>query len=138
MKKQNLPSTALTAKALYFLLGIFVIVNGVPTVAHAQGGDPGATVKFIGTDNNQLQFDVAYENKQSAAFSLQISDEQGTVLYKGKFKEKQFSRKFAFNKAEIGDSKLFFTITNQRSRQSQTFEIATQTRIVEDVVITRL
>jgi len=67
-----------------------------------------------------------------------IKDEDGNVLYADRFKDKKLTKKFKVNTAEYGDVRLTFVISTEKERTSQVFQVNTNTRVIDDVVVTNL
>jgi len=136
MKNQQESKATVFFKVL-FIFAILVTGMFLSTTAGAQDKIPEAAVRYLGTVNGQLQFSLTYEGVQAGPVALQIRNEEGSILYKDTFRKKDFQKHFGFTNTESGSFRLFFTLTHLDSRQSQTFEVHTTTRIIEDVVIKR-
>lgn len=100
--------------------------------------EPFVAVKYIGAVENKAQFQVDVVNDNDEAYLLAIQAQDGTVLYKEKIAKKIFTKKFEWNNEESSSPKLVFTVTGERSKKSQVFEVNTQVRTVQDVVINKL
>jgi len=122
---------------------LFVLFLSLSTTAlFAANGDSNtekpAAVKYMGTINDQIVFQLNYDNNEGQSFYVTVKDADGVILYNGKFNDKNFSKQFRFYKSELGNADLLFTLTAQNEKQSQTFKVATTSRIVEEVVVTKL
>jgi hypothetical protein len=95
-------------------------------------------IKYIGTVQNKLVFQVDLQGTPDNAMFVSIKDDEGYVLFTEKIKNNKFSRKFAFDKEEFEGKKLSFVIYDTSATTAQTFEVSRNLRFVEDVVITRL
>ncbi|MFL5741144.1 MAG: hypothetical protein ACJ75B_13055 [Flavisolibacter sp.] len=113
---------------------------GVSPLVHAADGTKApassVAVTYVGSIENQPVFQIDYDNKDEAVFVLTIKDSDGNTLYVEKSKDKKFSKKFRYD----GDEhvKLTFIIATPTERLSQSFEVNTNTRVVQDVVVTKL
>ncbi len=140
MKKQIISNTA--KKMILFVTAVsFTIFSFIPSIANAQERvviAPPVFIKYIGNNENQPVFQIDFDNKNEETFNLTIRDEQGTVLYGEKIKDKKFSKKFKYQGENTDNVKLTFTLTNEKDKQSQVYEVNTTSRIVQDVVVTRL
>jgi len=122
-----------------FTLGV-VMFTGVATSAHAQAKyastiEKNAEVKYIGNAEDQVVFNVSYNNPNSNKFVVTVLDEDGTKLFQSVYSDKKFDKRFKLPQSE--KTKLTFEIRNNREIElRQTFEI--NTRIVEDVVVTKI
>ena len=122
-----------------FTLGV-VMFTGVATTAHAQAKygtkkKKNAEVKYIGSADDQVMFNVSYNNPTNNKFVVTVLDEDGTKLFQSVYNDKKFDKRFKLPKTD--KTKLTFEIRNNREIElKQTFEI--NTRIVEDVVVTKI
>ena len=122
-----------------FTLGV-VMFTGVATTAHAQAKyastiEKNAEVKYIGSADDQVMFNVSYNNPTNNKFVVTVLDEDGTKLFQSVYNDKKFDKRFKLPKTD--KTKLTFEIRNNREIElKQTFEI--NTRIVEDVVVTKI
>ena len=143
MKKQITRNTSKLARNLFvpaLFLGV-LFAELVPAEAHGQTiveNSSKPVVKYLGTENNQLAFQVDFDNTTDRSFNISIKDEDGNLMYADRFKEKKFSKKFLVNPSEYGTMKLTFVVTTLNDRQSQVFNINTNSRVVDDVVVTKL
>ncbi len=130
-------SMALRSKFTAFL---FLFLASAPFVAPAQNYDlvKPEVVKYIGVVDNQFVFQLNYDNAAGEVFTVTVRDEVGNLLYSGKFSDKKFSKQFRMDKTELGNANLSFTLTTQNEKQSQVFKVATTSRVVDVVVITKL
>lgn len=96
------------------------------------------SIEYVGKVNDQLVFQVDYDNPTNEVVNLLIKDQDGNVLYNDRFKEKKLTKKFRVNTAEYGDARLTFVISTEKERSSQVFQVNTNTRVIDDVVVTNL
>ena len=95
-----------------------------------------ATVKHIGNPSGTMVFQVQYENLAGEKFALIIKDNDGAVLFQDVYIDKNFDKKFQLPKGDA--DKLKFIIKGIRNNNVQTFEVNTQTRLVEEIVVKRV
>ncbi|HTN08051.1 hypothetical protein [Agriterribacter sp.] len=95
-----------------------------------------ANIQYLGSQNQSLMFTVTYNNINAARFFVTIKDENGETLFQGAFTDSKFNKKFILPKTEA--SRLIFIISDKKNRHSETFEVNTQTRMVEDVMVRKL
>ena len=130
-------SKALRSK---FAAVLFLLLTATPFLAPAQNNDlvKPEIVKYVGVIDNQFVFQFNYDNAAGEAFTITVRDEVGNLLYSGKFNDKKFSKQFRMDKTELGNSNLSFILTSQNDKQSQVFKVSTVSRVVDDVVVTKL
>lgn len=131
-------SQLLSNKALPLFV-LLVSLNVLPLLAISQGNnEKPAMVKYMGTVNDQVVFQLSYDNNEGEPFFLTVKDADGNILYTAKYSDKNFSKQFRFDKDEFTSDGVSFTVTPQNEKASQTFKVATNSRVVENVVVTKL
>jgi len=93
-----------------------------------------AEVKYVGNTNGEFFFNVLYSNETGSRFSVAILDGQGYQLYSGVYSVKNFDKNFKLADPE-SFGKLVFVIRNLGDNSVQRFEVDTNSRLVEDVVV---
>lgn len=97
----------------------------------------GAEITYLGIQNDeQVVFQVEYENTSGETFYVSISNNEGSILYRRSFKDSKFSKKFLFNKEEVVNTNLVFTLKTGNDTQIESFQVITQ--VVENTVVTKL
>jgi len=101
------------------------------------GSASSAEVKYIGSTEGDPMFNVLYTNSTGARFSVKVLDNEGHQLFQGVYTDKKFDKKFKVADA-ANYSKLIFVIRNFQDNSVQSFEINSNTRMVEDVEVTEV
>jgi hypothetical protein len=91
-------------------------------------------VKYLGSMDDGVLFNVKYNNQTASPFTLIVSDASGEVLYEQIYTDKQFDKKFLLSRAY---DKMSFVIRNDKDKRNQTFAINITTKLVEDVYVRR-
>ena len=128
------------ASNLFGKILISLIIIGASVLStNAQFNSPNepnektAVINYLGYQDQMLLFHVQYDNSNAAKFFITIRQEDGTTIFQDAFSDKKFERKF---KIPIQESrKLTFTISDRKSNYTQAFEIHSNTRVVEDVLV---
>src|SRR5205085_5140619 len=94
--------------------------------------------KHLGNTGGKRVFQVDFENASQESVNITIRDQDGTILYVEKFKDRRFSKKFKFDKPDFEQAKLKFTVSGNSGVQSEEFGINSSIRTVQDVVVTKL
>ena len=102
-----------------------------------RGSASTAEVKYIGTQDGSPLFNVTYMNSGGARFSLKVMDADGTQLFQEVYTDKKFDKKFKIAEPQEY-SKLIFIVRNLEDNSEQTFEINSNTRMIEDVEVKEL
>lgn len=143
MKTQLMYAATTVRKYRTGLLLSTLLITGVPsglrsqTYAAATTPAPQtATVKHLGNDHSNMLFQVKVTNASGDKFFVTIRDQDGSILFQNAYSEKQFEKKFLLPK--LDNERLIFTIKRAKSREEQTFEINTSSRVVEEIVVKRV
>lgn len=113
---------------------LFVTVLANPTTT--DNNKEKVEVKYTGYFNNELSFNVKFNNPTGNSFLLIVLDENGESLYKHSYSDKNFSKRFVLSKDET--SKLTFLILqNGKESFKEKFEVNINTREIEDVIVTK-
>jgi hypothetical protein len=96
-----------------------------------------AMVRYLGTQDDMLIFNVAYDNPKGNKFLVAIKDQDGNQLYRNIFSDKVFYKQFKLPKTE--KDKVIFVIRNgQDVPIVKTFAVNVDSRFVQDVAIKKL
>jgi|SRR5687767_2412642 len=95
-----------------------------------------AVVTYVTGGNESLFFDVKVDNAEGEKFTIVVRDDNATTLYRGTFSDKNFKKRFVLPKTE--SSKLTFHIKGESGFKSESFEINTNSRIVEEVIVRKV
>lgn len=141
MKKQmmrvvsaNLASKFFKASAVALMLTV-----SAPAIYAAGNPDPGvknAVINHLATTGDNLLFEVKVANESGEKFTLVIKDNTGTTIYRGVYSDKNFAKKFQFPKGE--NDKVVFIVKSASGNKTESFEINSNTRLVEEVIVKRV
>ena len=107
------------------------------SVASGDGQNEQATVKYLGTQEDMIVFNVSYSNPQGAKFQLTIKDQDGSSLYVGIYNDKSFYKQFRLPKTDK-DRVLFVFHNAHDADVVKTFEVNVNSRFVHEVAIKKL
>ncbi len=96
-----------------------------------------ASVKFTGSSDNALYFDVTLANPNADKFIITITTKDGDVLFTKDYSDKNFDKKFKLVKSD-DISSYNFTITSGNKSLEQTFSVNASIKTVDNVVVTKL
>ncbi len=97
----------------------------------------GASIKYLGSEDEMLLFNVSYTNPQGSKFIVSVKDQDGTVLYQNQFKEKTFYKQFRLPKSDR--DRIVFILHNGRDADVvKTFEVNVNSRFVQEVAVKKL
>jgi hypothetical protein len=129
--------------ALSFKLILGTIFVMAFATAHAQsaatgdGQNENATVKYLGTQEDMVVFNVSYPNPDGSKFQLIVKDQDGSQLYQNTFNDKSFFKQFMLPKAD--KDRIVFVFRNGRDADIvKTFEVSVNSRYVREVAVKKL
>ena len=98
------------------------------------------SVQFAGSATNALLFDVKINNAAGEKFTLVIKNSDGDVLFSKAYDDKAFNKKIKILKDETSSAGTDFTfsIVSPNKDVANTFQVNATTKVVDDVVITKL
>lgn len=93
-------------------------------------------VNYTGFFNNDLAFNVKFDNPNGNNVTLTVINEDGENLFKSNFSDKKFEKKFVLLK-DADVYKLTFLFQSGKEVYKESFDINVTTREVSDVVVKR-
>lgn len=100
--------------------------------------EPFVAIKYIGTDADKAQFQVDLINDGDQAYLFAIQETDGTVLYRERVTKNIFTKRFDWIKGDINTTAIKITVTGEKSKKTQVYEVNTTTRTVQELVINKL
>lgn len=96
------------------------------------------TVKYLGTIDNQPVVRIEFDNLENASCYLMIKDEDGNILYSDNFRDQKFGKSFQLQRPDLDKARYSFVLTSSKQKITQSFEVSTNVRTIQDVVVTKL
>lgn len=122
------------------LFAIAIAVITVPASAHSflsvEPSEKSADIKYLGSEDQALVFNVTYNNASASRFFVTIKDENGATIFQNVYTDGKFNKNFILRRTDAG--KVYFIISDKKNRYMESFEISTETRVVENVVVKRI
>lgn len=110
--------------------------------AFANGGggkEVPVELKYMGNIKSQHLFMLNVTgNEKHDEFTIVIRDEFGNQVYRENVKAEKFSKKFLFNTDEFSNASLEFEVFSKKAGKSVVYEINSNTRSVEEVVVNEI
>ncbi len=136
MKSQVMSFFGKLSLGITFLL-ILSTAKAQSTASNAGATDNAGTVKYLGTQDDMLFFDVAYTNPTGGKFLITIKDQDGTQLYQNIFSEKTIYKQFRLPKSE--KDRIVFSIRDFRGADIvKAFDININSRIIHEVAVRKV
>ena len=113
--------------------------SAAPAALANHSKDLPVELKFIGSINNQtiFQLNISGDDMHND-FTIIIRDELNNTIYRENIKADTFSKKFLFNKDELGDDTLQFEVFCRQTNQSVLYKINRQYRTTDELVVSEL
>jgi hypothetical protein len=119
---------------------IFVMALATARAQSAAAGDGQneiAMVKYLGTQEDMIVFNVSYPNPEGSKFQLIVKDQDGSQIYQNSFNDKSFFKQFMLPKAD--KDRIVFVFRNGRDADIvKTFEVSVNSRYVREVAVKKL
>lgn len=124
-------------KVLFFTAVLALFTVGTVLTANAQDGNNPVAIKYLGAVGQQPIFQVEFDNLQEEELLVTLKDSDGNTMYSERFKDKKFAKRFQLERAD-DDLRVTLIITNKKDRFTQQYQINRNTRVVEDVTVTKV
>lgn len=118
------------AQASYHVTHVDSAINTVTNKAEK------VLVKYIGSNDDGVFFNVKYNNEKSENFNIVIKDQSGEELYSGTFDDKNFDKKFLLPKDNDANY-ITIALTSRKENFVQTYNVSIKTAMVQDVVVSK-
>lgn len=96
-----------------------------------------AQVKAVLSRGRAPVFAVRLLNQEGTRFSVTVKDHHGTTLFQEVYSDRLFDRAFIFEDL-APEGRLTFTFRSLKDGVAQTFEVSSQTRTVQEVVVNKV
>ena len=141
MKTQLMRIINTKAFSKFIKASAFSLVLLSATSIHAQAIETSeklptnAVVTYLGKNDDMMLVQVQFDNTTGEKFNITVKDADGSTLYTQVFNDKKFDKNFRVPLVE--NDKITFVIRNISDKTSETFEVNSNTRTIEDVVVVK-
>jgi hypothetical protein len=118
------------------LLSVAVSSYATPDRGNKDDNAGNAQITYVSSNAGTLSFDVKVDNLSGQKFLIVVKDETGSTLYRKNYTDKTFKKIFVLPKGDA--SRLTFYVKSDSGNTSESFVIDSNTRLVEEVVVTRV
>lgn len=94
-----------------------------------------ATVSCLKLEEGQVYFNVKFENADGGRFDILVNDVTGDNLYHAAFSGKNFNRVF---RAPVENGKLVIIIRDAKDKISHKFELSTESKMVQQILVKKM
>ena len=126
-------------KAIAVVATALVVIVSNPLASKANGGgtkasinDAQVSVKYVGTDDNHVVFQVQFDNPTGEKFALIIKNDNGDVVYHQQFNGTHFAKNVYFENtdSEIEPTFIIRNANNEVVRQFHVVKTVTENTTV--------
>jgi hypothetical protein len=129
-------------KAIAVVATALVVIVSNPLASKANGGgtkasinDEQVSVKYVGTNEDRVVFQVQFENPTGEKFALIIKNDNGDVVYHQQFNGTHFAKNVYFENTD-GEIEPTFIIRNANNEVVRQFHVVKT--ITENTTVTSL
>lgn len=123
-------------KTAVLLLAVMVTLTAsanVPDTTLEEGEN--AAVSCLKLEEGQVYFNVKFENADGGRFDILVNDVNGDNLYHAAFTGKNFNRVF---RAPVENGKLVIIIRDGKDKISHKFELSTESKMVQQILVKKM
>ncbi|HMH21833.1 MAG TPA: hypothetical protein VK563_08655 [Puia sp.] len=133
MKKQIINALSKFSFGILFLIATVAVQAQSP----APVKENPLEVKYMGTQEDMIVFNVSYKNPSGEKFSIIVKDQEGSQLYQVVYNEKSFNKQFRLPSAD--KNKVTFIIRNNKEADiAKSFAINVNSHFVEDFAVKKI
>ena len=128
-----------------FAIAIFSVVTLFSSAVKATNDEKTDTnnlpveLKYVGKIKNQPLFQLDFSGSaRENEFDINITDQNGLVLYSNLEKGEKFSKQFLLDTEDLGDAVLKFEITGRKSGKSVSYRISRKSVVLENMDVVKL
>ena len=136
MKSIMLNTFSLVKKTVIMLLAVILTLNSATAkVSDSTIDEENASVSCLKMEEGQVYFNVKFENAEGGRFDILVNDANGDNLYRATFTGKNFNKVF---RAPVENGKLVIVIRDSKANTSHKFELSTESKMVEQILVKRM
>ncbi len=137
MKTIMLNAFSLVKKTAVILLAVTVTLTSASAKVSdsTYEDDENATVSCLKMEEGQVYFNVKFENADGGRFDILVNDVTGDNLYRATFTGKNFNKVF---RAPVENGKLVIIIRDSKEKTSHKFELSTESKLVQQILVKRM
>jgi hypothetical protein len=125
------------SRTALLLMAVFTMSFSTNTGTPGKSEIP-AELKYLGSFDNQPQFQLSLNNTEIDEFAITIRNRNGQVIFKEKIKGASISRKYQMNTEELDSNGITFEVVSKNTKSRVAYTVSETARLVQDVSITAL
>ena len=108
----------------------FAGANAQKTITPAV--NPANSITYVGTADEHINFLLNYDNETNEKFVVTVSNVSGKTLFEEVYSDRKLTKIFSVP-VEFGN--VTFTVASYRSKSDKKFQVVTERKVVEEVII---
>ena len=93
---------------------------------------PVNTLTYVGTADEHVNFLLNYDNEANEKFVVIVSNASGKTLYEEVYAERKLTKIFS---VPVDFGNVTFTVAAYRNKSDKKFQVSTERKVVEEVII---
>jgi hypothetical protein len=114
------------------ILSVIAFAGANAQKTQATATAPVNTVTYIGTVDEHVNFLVNYDNEANEKFVVIVSDPAGKTLYEEVYSDRKLTKIFS---VPVDFGNVTFTIAAYKNKADKKFQVVTERRVVEEVIV---
>ncbi len=94
--------------------------------------NPANTITYVGTADEHVNFLLNYDNEANEKFVVIVTNTSGKTLYEEVYADRKLTKIFSVP-VEFGN--VTFTVSALRNKSDKKFQVTTERKVVEEVII---
>jgi hypothetical protein len=127
--------TIMLKKTAILLLAVMITLTSATAKVSDSTFDDDATVSCLKMEEGQVYFNVKFENADGGRFDVLVNDVNGDNLYRATFTGQHFNKVF---RAPVENGKLVIIIRDSKEKTDHRFELSTESRMVQQILVKRM
>ena len=128
-------SIMLKKTAILLLAVIVTLTSATAKVSDSTFDEENASVSCLKMEEGQVYFNVKFENADGGRFDILVNDVNGDNLYRATFTGQHFNKVF---RAPVENGKLVIIIRDSKEKTDHRFELSTESRMVQQILVKRM
>jgi ssRNA-specific RNase YbeY (16S rRNA maturation enzyme) len=114
------------------LAAVFFVVSLMSANAQSTKVSSPNNITYIGTVDEHVNFLLNYENETNEKYVMIVTDANGRVLFEEVYADKKLTKIYSVP-VEYGN--VTFTITAYKNKSDKKFQVTTERRLIEEVIV---
>ncbi len=119
---------------LTLVVSLLGVLSASAQKSQSSTGNMQPSLTYVGTADGYMNFLLNFENESSEKLFVIIADANGKTFYEEVYSEKKFNKIFSIP-VEVGNITL--SITSHKSKSDKKFQVTTERRVIEEVVVSK-